>query len=46
MEEVLDFYSKNDLKNGSFQTLVDELVLIGYSESESLNIIKKHFNIK
>ena len=43
--ELLDFYSKENLKNGGFQTLVDELCDIGFSHEDSVSAIKSKFNI-
>jgi len=46
MDQILSFYAKEDLNNGGFQNVVEELVDEGFTYNESIEGVKKYFKLK
>jgi hypothetical protein len=46
MLDILNFYSKEQIKNGGFESVIDELVNNGYSYEDSIKATKKHFKLR
>lgn len=44
MKIIIQFYSKEQIKNGSFQTLLEELIDEGFNRQESISSILKYIN--